>query len=568
MLKSIKIKNFRSLKNFNMEFNQGLNVIIGENDAGKTSLIDSLKILFSKKKIDVNDFNEIENPVTIELEDIDYTYFMESKVSEDTLNNTYKIKPSIEKANQIKEELESEEFNSLDENDQKIILKKYSSIFNVTFRSNSKVETLKENIIKELEEDEFTEVKTLNYPISFLGSREFENIDSFFENTFFKEVKENIWDYEIEGKTINQHIDEYIENFKEEQLNNENAQELNTQLKEFLPDFKEINPIVTSEPKLNLKINVELLNTNNQQMLLEKMGDGTNRRTTLAIFKHKKDKNDLVYVFDEVETHLHIKAQLDVLRLLKDLSKEGKQIIITTHSPFLINQVNLDEIKLISLDAERGSQIFELDSTTQTQITLANLGIMNIDLFFTSKLLIVEGESELKFIPIMYEKLYGYPITQNFLKIVKADGIKDIPNFIRIIKNSFSKTDIFALMDNDADEETKERLNKWIENGMIENSNIFVIGQKEFEDTFPNDVLAKALSKYISDECGYEVEIDAKAIQKIRKSKKFSKSLGDIFYNMTYRGFSKPTFAQYLALYAEEEDIDEKFIRLFKLISD
>ena len=192
MLKLIKIKNFRSLKNFNMEFNSGLNVIMGENDAGKTSLIDSLKILFSKKKIDMNDFNEIENPVTIELEDIDYTYFMESKVSEDTLINTYKIKPSLEKANQIKEELESEEFNSLDENDQKIILKKYSSIFNVTFRSNFKVETLKENVIKELEEDEFTEVKTLNYPISFLGSREFENIDSFFENTFFKEVKENI----------------------------------------------------------------------------------------------------------------------------------------------------------------------------------------------------------------------------------------------------------------------------------------------------------------------------------------------------------------------------------------
>ncbi|WP_298535989.1 ATP-dependent endonuclease [uncultured Methanobrevibacter sp.] len=568
MLKSIKIKNFRSLKNFNMEFNQGLNVIIGENDAGKTSLIDSLKILFSKKKIDMNDFNEIENPVTIELEDIDYTYFMESKVSEDTLINTYKIKPSIEKANQIKEELESNEFNSLEEDEQKQILRKYASTFNTTYRSNSKVETLKDNIIKELEKEEFTEVKTLNYPISFLGSREFENIDSFFENTFFKELKEDIWDYKIEGKTINQHIEDYIDEFKDQQLNNENAQELNTQLKEFLPDFKEINPIVTSEPKLNLKINVELLNNNNQQMLLEKMGDGTNRRTTLAIFKHKKDKNDLVYVFDEVETHLHIKAQLDVLRLLKDLSKEGKQIIITTHSPFLINQVKLDEIKLISLDADRGSQIFELDSTTQTQITLANLGIMNIDLFFTSKLLIVEGESELKFIPIMYEKLYGYPITQNFLKIVKADGIKDIPNFIRIIKNSFSKTDIFALMDNDADEETKERLNKWIENGMIENSNIFVIGQKEFEDTFPNDVLAQALSKYISDECGYEVEIDAKAIQKIRKSKKFSKSLGDIFYNMTYRGFSKPTFAQYLALYAEEEDIDEKFIRLFKLISD
>ena len=349
-----------------MEFNQGLNVIIGENDAGKTSLIDSLKILFSKKKIDVNDFNEIENAVTIELEDNDFIYFMESQISEENIINSYKIKPSLEKSNEIKEELESEEFNNLEESEQKQILKKYSNIFNTTFRSNIKVETLKGNILKEIEKEEFIEVKSLNYPISFLGSREFENIDSFFENTFFKELKEEIWDYKIEGKTINQHIDDYIDNFKEEQLNNENAQELNTQLKEFLPDFKEINPIVTSEPKLNLKINVELLNTNNQQMLLEKMGDGTNRRTTLAIFKHKKDKNDLVYVFDEVETHLHIKAQLDVLRLLKDLSKEGKQIIITTHSPFLINQVNLDEIKLISLDAERGSQIFELDSKTQT----------------------------------------------------------------------------------------------------------------------------------------------------------------------------------------------------------
>lgn len=134
----------------------------------------------------------------------------------------------MEKANQIKEELESNEFNSLEEDEQKQILRKYALTFNTTYRSNSKVETLKDNIIKELEKEEFTEVKTLNYPISFLGSREFENIDSFFENTFFKEVKENIWDYEIEGKTINQHIDEYIDNFKEEQLNNENAQELNT----------------------------------------------------------------------------------------------------------------------------------------------------------------------------------------------------------------------------------------------------------------------------------------------------------------------------------------------------
>ena len=115
-----------------------------------------------EKKIDSNDFNEIEKPVTIELEDIDYTYFMESKVNEDTLINTYKIKPSVEKSNEIKEELSSEEFNNLDESEQKRILKRYSFTFNIIFRSNSRVETLKENILKELEKEDFTEVKSLN----------------------------------------------------------------------------------------------------------------------------------------------------------------------------------------------------------------------------------------------------------------------------------------------------------------------------------------------------------------------------------------------------------------------
>ena len=117
---------------------------------------------------------------------------MESQISEENIINSYKIKPSIEKSNEIKEELESEEFNNLEESEQKQILKKYSSIFNTTFRLNFKVETLNGNILKEIEKEEFIEVKSLNYPISFLGSREFENIDSFFENTFFKEVKENI----------------------------------------------------------------------------------------------------------------------------------------------------------------------------------------------------------------------------------------------------------------------------------------------------------------------------------------------------------------------------------------
>ena len=568
MLKTIKIKNFRSLKDFDMEFNQGLNVIIGENDAGKTSLIDSLKILFGKKKIDINDFNELELPVTIELEETEFSYLVESRVIDESISTVFSLKPSEIKASKIRATLESDKFNGLDEANQKLNLKRYYNMFGLTFRSNTKVETLKSNVLSQLDTNDFIEVKTIAYPISFLGSREFENIDSFFEETFFKELKEEIWYHKIGNKTLNQHIEEYVDKFKDEQLSNEDAQELNTQLKEFLPDFREINPIVSTEPKLNLDINVELLNTAGQEILLEKMGDGTNRRITMAIFKHKKDKKDKVYVFDEPETHLHIKAQLDILKLLKELSQEDKQIIITTHSPFLINQVNLNEIKLIFLDEEHGSKISSLDSSKESQMALNNLGIRNIDLFFTSKLLIVEGESEEVFLPIMYDKIYGYPISHNFVNIVKADGIRDIPNFIRILKKSFSKTDIFVLMDNDADSLTKERIEKLVENDIIHDDNIFVIGNVEFEDTFPDEILRLALSEYMSEVLGYRVEASARDIQNARNEHKFSKALKEIFENKTYKNFRKPIFAQYLAMFAEAEDVDDKILKLFDLISD
>ena len=567
MLKSITIKNFRSLKDFHMEFNQGLNVIIGENDSGKTSLLDSLMILFNKKRIDINDFNDADEAITISLEDADYTYLLESRIKDDEVSSIYKIKASEEKYNKIKSQLNSSKFNELDESKQFNLLRKYYSIFNLSFKPSSDINILKENLLALIEKQDFICVKSIDFPISFLGSRDFENLSYFFENTFFKELKEDVWKHKVEGKTINHHIGDYIESFKNEQLDNENTEKLNAQLQEFIPDFKEINPIVHYEPELNIHVDVELLDVNNQPMVPEKMGDGTNRRTAMTLFKYKKDKNDLVYVFDEIETHLHVKTQLDILRLLKELVKEGKQIIITTHSQFLINQVNLNDIKLIIHDKD-GSKVHTLESNHETQVELANLGLMNMDLFFTSKLLIVEGESELKFIPMMYEKIYGYPITHNFIKIVKADGIKDIPTFIRVIKKSFAKTDIFVLMDNDADFDTKERINKLIEHDLVHKENIFTIGKKEFEDTFPNEIVAEALSQYISDKIGHESKVSVEEIERIRDSRKFSKSLGSIFYDKTERNFKKPIFAEYLAIYAEKEDIDKKFIKLFELISD
>ena len=43
-LKKFQITNFRGISSLTLEFHQGLNILIGENNAGKTAIIDALRI--------------------------------------------------------------------------------------------------------------------------------------------------------------------------------------------------------------------------------------------------------------------------------------------------------------------------------------------------------------------------------------------------------------------------------------------------------------------------------------------------------------------------------------------
>ena len=61
-ISKILISNFRNFKNNVIEFNPGLNVIIGPNNAGKTNLIKALQLIFdreNRKKPTIDDFSKI-----------------------------------------------------------------------------------------------------------------------------------------------------------------------------------------------------------------------------------------------------------------------------------------------------------------------------------------------------------------------------------------------------------------------------------------------------------------------------------------------------------------------------
>ena len=49
-LKELKIKNFRLIKEATFKFSPGINILIGENNAGKTTVLDALRICLGYKE--------------------------------------------------------------------------------------------------------------------------------------------------------------------------------------------------------------------------------------------------------------------------------------------------------------------------------------------------------------------------------------------------------------------------------------------------------------------------------------------------------------------------------------
>ena len=56
-IQKISIKNYRCFRDFSMEFQKGLNVIIGTNNSGKTGLLYAIRLL-NEPVLSVDDFNK------------------------------------------------------------------------------------------------------------------------------------------------------------------------------------------------------------------------------------------------------------------------------------------------------------------------------------------------------------------------------------------------------------------------------------------------------------------------------------------------------------------------------
>ncbi|WJM07307.1 AAA family ATPase [Paenibacillus sp. PK1-4R] len=140
-----------------------------------------------------------------------------------------------------------------------------------------------------------------------------------------------------------------------------------------------------------------------------------------------------IILLDEPGLYLHAKAQQDMLRVLESLSKEN-QILMTTHSPYLIDTDRLDRLKLVMRN-DKSTYIENKfhkvsDRDTLTPIITALGYDLSTGISFNSNTnIIVEGISDYYYILAMKNYL---GVSQDFT-IIPSIGVDQIPNIAAIL---------------------------------------------------------------------------------------------------------------------------------------
>ncbi len=140
---------------------------------------------------------------------------------------------------------------------------------------------------------------------------------------------------------------------------------------------------------------------------------------------------------EEPEAHLHPQRQLRLMQFLQQKTGEARtdgqkiQVIVTTHSPNLASVIQLDNLVLLS-----GGKAFPL-SEACTQLDASDYGFLTrfldvtkANLFFARGLLIVEGDAENILFPTL-ARILRRDFTGNGVSIINVGGI-GLRRFARI----------------------------------------------------------------------------------------------------------------------------------------
>lgn len=293
----------------------------------------------------------------------------------------------------------------------------------------------------------------------------------------------------------------------------------------------------------------------NEEFTWKHVASGTKEILYLVTLLHTTQEGNFLMI-EEPEIHLHSDAIWKLLSLIETVCQsDDKQVLITTHSPILIDQLPFDKIYAVTKEVGQ-TAVMPLKEEKQVENVLFQAGIPNSWLLqrkSPSYLLIVEGRDDVKVWGKFLEREDVDPIRVRVASSGEPSGghtkALEIGKFI---KRARIPTPFKIVVDSDNKHPEKEESLK--KEGFKPNE-YHILYEKEIESYLIN---AEAISKLTAKSTG---EVN-QAIDNTQGSGK--EKLKKVFLKL---GFSEPNDCskEYLAAQVE---IPEEILSLIKEIKD
>lgn len=435
-LKSIALTNFRQFGTSSsggaetiVYFNENFNVLVGENDSGKTAIIDAIRYLLGSvsddfERITDEDFHynsDGEYSDSFYIEGIFHNLtreeagaFLEWLSIDDENNYELRISLAVKKVRNDNEEEYIKRIVKAGE-------KEYESRLSGSARNLLKTTYLKPLRDANLElrpgfRSRLAQILK-SHPIFKGPDASGEKLVEIMEQAN-KQIEDFFEDDYDDNKSLTKDIELLLKDFYDTADRSKSRSkftisktDLHSILRKLSLDTEDINLGLGNLNLLFIAAELLLLNTENQATLI----------------------GPQITLIEEIEAHLHPQAQIRLIKFLeKELNKNNNksQFILTSHSTNLVASIDPKNIILIH---KKNAYPLNTENTkledNDYKFLERFLDSTKSNLFFAKSLIFVEGVSEMLLLPVLAE-LIGFPLHKHGISLINVDGT----SFERYIK--------------------------------------------------------------------------------------------------------------------------------------
>ena len=404
MIKKLILKNFKKFSSLELDFNPDRNILIGDNEAGKSTIIEALDILLSgsRQRVEAIGLETLFNCKTIsEFLNSDRSVanlpILRIEVFFDEQNN-----PTLNGKNNSKNQ-------SLDG------LKLECLLENEYFDHAVELLSLKEPIFP-------FEFYTIRFS-TFSGKLYSGRVKG--QNYVFLDTQRVSWEFAMRDFVRNSYIER-----TEIRHRNENLLRYRKIKDEFSSNLSLVEQVDPqgSQSRFMFRATTgsdltDELTIGNEGIRIENMGKGYQSLLKADFVINKSAGSDSITTFliEEPENHL---SKLNLHKFIEYLQKKDSrsQLFITTHNELICTRLDLRNVLFFRTDSSDVSSLQNVEKDT-AEFFMKSSDRNILELVLSPKAILVEGDSEYMLTRGFYKKCYGNFPEKDGINIINVGGI-------------------------------------------------------------------------------------------------------------------------------------------------